>query len=170
MSSVTDTIISFLDQIGIKYLFEQLGDKTFLPGLMLRDGTLVIDREKLLYPGDLLHEAGHLATMPPSVRATMSEPLPDTDLFRGGELMTMAWSYAACLYLKLPPDVVFHPHGYKGQSRDLIYAFQNGNYLGLPMLQWTGMAYDARNAAINNAKPYPEMIRWLRLEPEPDKQ
>ena len=31
----------------------------FLPGLQLENGAIIIDPEKLFYPGDIIHEAGH---------------------------------------------------------------------------------------------------------------
>jgi hypothetical protein len=128
----------------------------------LEDGNLIIDEAKLLYPGDVLHEAGHLATMPPDVRKTMNDNLADDDLNRGGEIMTLAWSYAACLHLKFGPELVFHPYGYKGESKSLIQNFAEGKFLGLPLLQWAGMTYDEKKALEFNTPPYPHMICWVR--------
>jgi|GEM_PF-7097633 len=57
MNDILDRITGFLTEIGICFTFEPLPEKTFLPGLELRNGMLIIDREKLSYPGDVLHEA-----------------------------------------------------------------------------------------------------------------
>ena len=156
---VVDTITGFLDYTGIGYIKRPINGETFLPGLLLEKGKIVIDTEKLLYPGDILHEAGHLAAYAPDVRETMGDPLSADG---GYEMMALAWSYAACLHIGLDPAVVFHPHGYKGESESLLQNFAEGHYIGLPMLQWLGMAYDKKKAEELNTLPYPNMISWTR--------
>lgn len=37
---------------------------TLLAGIAIREGVIIVDAEKLSYPGDLLHEAGHIAVTP----------------------------------------------------------------------------------------------------------
>lgn len=155
------TILTFLDSIGIKYAFAVMEEEGFLPGLELRQGVLIIDMERLKYVGDILHEAGHLACMPPEVRADMTGVLPNTDIMQGGEMMAMAWSFAACKYLKLDTSVVFHEYGYKGGAAALIMSYEAGNGPGIPLLQWLGLCYDERTAAQNGAKPFPHMNQWL---------
>jgi len=157
-----DIILNFLEFAGIPVIMKPIAGTTFLPGLQLENGRLVIDTEKLLYPGDILHEAGHIATTHPDIRKTLNDNLPDNDENRGGEIMAIAWSYAACIYLKLDTRVVFHEHGYKSGGDTIIENFSAGKYLGVPMLQWTGMAYDKQKAKEFNAVPYPHMLRWLR--------
>jgi hypothetical protein len=71
----------------------------------------------------------------------------------GFEIMALACSYAACLPIGLDPDIVFHANGYKGESENILQNFAEGRYIGLPMLQWLGMAYDAKKA--KNLIPYP---------------
>jgi hypothetical protein len=159
---LTETIIDFVESVGIKVLKMPITDDTFLPGLQLKDGALIIDSEKLLYPGDILHEAGHLATMPPDIRKTMNDNLPATPENQGGEMMALAWSYAAAKYLDIDPHVVFHAEGYKGGSENLIENFSEGRYIGVPLLQWAGMAYDDKKAKEYSKPAYPHMINWLR--------
>jgi hypothetical protein len=156
------TIIDFLRSIGIKVITRPINGHTFLPGLQLEDGALIIDIEKLLYPGDILHEAGHLATMPPGLRKTMNDTLPNNDLNQGGEMMALAWSYAACIHLDIDPAFVFHTEGYKGECENIIQNFAEGRFVGLPLLQWAGMCYDGQNAGELNKPSYPKMICWLR--------
>lgn len=55
---MTEAIVAFLRGIGIDVVAGDLGDDTFLPGILTRDGRLVFEAERLTYPGDLLHEAG----------------------------------------------------------------------------------------------------------------
>lgn len=162
-----DKILAFLTQIGLDHKLEPINEKTHLPGLIIRSGSLIIDLEKLQYPGDILHEAGHMACTPPEVREAMT----DTEEVNkchdlGNEIITVAWSYAAALHAGIDPQVVFHEHGYKGQGQYLIQHFAGGGTQGLPMLQWLGMTYDAYNAQRLGEKPFPHMINWLcRINP-----
>jgi hypothetical protein len=159
---LTETIINFVESVGIKVFKMPIDGDTFLPGLQLKDGALIVDAEKLLYPGDILHEAGHLATMPPSIRETMNDNLPPTQENQGGEMMALAWSYAAAKHLNINPHIVFHADGYKGGGENLIQNFLEGRCIGLPLLQWAGMAYDEQKAKEFNQAPFPHMINWLR--------
>jgi len=159
-----DQILSFLQKIGLTYKLEIIEEDTFLPGLKLRNGALVIDTKRLLYPGDVLHEAGHLACMPPDIRKNMNNNLEDCDLHRGGEMMAIAWSYAACIFLKIDPEIVFHPDGYKGGGQNIIKNFNAGNVIGLPLLQWYGMSYDKPTAETSGYQPFPHMMSWTCMK------
>lgn len=161
MNEITAKILCFLQQIGLVYHLEKIHEPTLLPGLQLRNGELIIDVENLLYQGDILHEAGHLACMPVSIRKTMSGNLEDIDLHRGGEMMAIAWSYAACKHLNINPEIVFHEHGYRNGSKNIIDNFNNDYTFGVPLLQWCEMCYDNKTAALLDTKPFPEMLTWL---------
>lgn len=154
---LTAKMLSFISEIGLQYQLEPITDETFLPGLKLRDGTLIIDTEKLLYPGDILHEAGHLACMPAEIRMEMSDSLPNNDLNNGGEMMAIAWSYAACIHLNIDPLIIFHDKGYKGGGQNLVDNFKKGNFFGVPLLQWNGMTYPSGQ---ENNLSFPQMISW----------
>jgi hypothetical protein len=156
---ITATIVTFLRDIGIPVYTEKLTDSTFLPGILLRHGGIVIDVERLRFPGDLLHEAGHLAVSSPDRRAAIDgDAGPDA----AEEMMAIAWSYAASVHLQLDSSVVFHPDGYRGGSEALIENFTQGRYIGVPVLQWLGMTLEPRQAAERGVAPYPHMLRWLR--------
>lgn len=161
MNDLIDKLTSFVTYIGLTVCFETIDADTFLPGILLRNGTLIIDKKKLKYPGDILHEAGHLAVMPPSIRCNMSDNLTDDSIHDGGELMAIAWSYAACIHLDIDPRIVFHDNGYKEGGRNIIENFSQGNYFGVPLLQWSEMTYDEVNAASKQEKAFPHMISWL---------
>jgi hypothetical protein len=156
--ALMEGIIRFLLDIGFQIRNAELTQQTFLPGIAVDQGTLLIDESKLLYPGDLLHEAGHLAVIPAERR---SRAQGDVSKRASEEMMAIAWSYAALVYLGLEPDVVFHDGGYKGWSRALIENFTNGRYIGVPMLQWIGLTADERSAKQRGIRPYPEMIKWV---------
>ncbi len=159
----TQYIVAFLrDVVGLAVLEETLDDKTFLPGLMLRGSALVYDPARLRYPGDLLHEAGHLAVIPANVRNS-DDALLIQQALDHAEVAAIAWSYAAAQYLALPPGVLFHPNGYKGQSEGLQLSFSMGVFPGLPQLEAMGLTVSARNAVALGVTPYPIMQRWMCL-------
>lgn len=157
-------LVNFITEIGLSVTFALEEEPGFLPGVRIKNGGLSIDPDQLLYPGDILHEAGHLATLPEHIRRDLDGQLPDTDMHQGAELMTLAWSYAATLYLKIPASVVFHEHGYKGDAKHLIDNFEQGIFIGLPMLQYQEMAYDEKRAEQLNVQPFPHVVNWLCLK------
>jgi hypothetical protein len=156
--ALLDAITRFLIEIGFQLKKTELDNQTFLPGILVDHGILLIDESKLLYPGDLLHEAGHLAVLPAESR---KRALGDFSKKASDELMAIAWSYAALVYLELDPAVVFHEDGYRGWSEALIENFINGRYIGVPMLQWIGLTVDDKRANLMGLKPYPSMIKWI---------
>ncbi len=153
-------ILHFLNQIGIPVIETELPDDCFLPGLAIEKNTILMDPDRLKFPGDLLHEAGHIA-----VTAEEWRPLIGTDEMdlawptEGDEIAAILWSYAALRHLDLKPEVVFHPEGYKNQSAWLIEQFGNKNYIGLPLLEWMGLCSVSGNEGV---KPFPNMLKWLR--------
>jgi hypothetical protein len=159
-SALIDRMLGFIKSIGLEYHFETIEANTFLPGLEFREGSLIIDRDKLLYPGDILHEAGHLACMPPDIRKTMTGDLENNNINQGGEMMAIAWSYAACVHLDIEPEFVFHEHGYKGGGANIAENFKEGRFFGVPLLEWCGMTYDVPTARRLNKQPFPKMIGW----------
>lgn len=152
-------IAQFLASIGIAVRAGDLPLNTFLPGIIIDRGTLVIDEDRLTYPGDLLHEAGHLALMPAEDRANAG---PDAGKDDGFEMAATAWSFAAAIEMKLPLEIVFHDGGYRGNSRAIIENFTRGRYFGVPILAWLDMTVDPIKPAVLSIPPFPNMRRWLR--------
>ncbi|MFN0314571.1 MAG: hypothetical protein ACKVQA_06015 [Burkholderiales bacterium] len=136
-----------------------LGQNTFLPGIWIEKGGLVVDPEKLMQPGDLLHEAGHIAVTQAADRPSLNGEVDDDG---GQEMAAIAWSWAALVRLNLAPEVVFHPLGYKGASRSIVENFSKGRFFAVPLLQWYGMTVDSPRGLALGIKPYPAMISWLR--------
>ena len=147
---IVERMVSFLEGIGLSVRTGEIAGQCFLPGVTIEGGVLVIDEEHLLYPGDLLHEAGHLAVLPPEAR---SEIYSDAGADAGFEMGAIAWSYAAARHLGIDPAIVFHDAGYKGNSTALLENFAAARYIGVPILEWVGLT---------TAKTYPTMGRWLR--------
>ena len=152
-------IVAFLREIGLDVRVRALAEPTFLPGILIERGGLVVDPARLEHPGDLFHEAGHLAVVPPERRAAMHR---DAGKDLAEEMMAMGWSYAALVHLGLDPAVVFHPGGYRGGSASFLSNFASGRYLAVPMLQWLGLTLDERRAREDGMAPYPHILRWLR--------
>jgi len=155
---VTARIITFLGEIGIPVLVEALDEDTLLPAMTVRDGALVIDPARLTWPGDLLHEAGHIAVTDPALRATLCDVPSDP----AEEMAAIAWSYAAAVEIGLDPHIVFHDEGYRGGGGYLADVFADGATPGVPMLQWFGMTASKRGTEEQCAEPFPHMLRWLR--------
>jgi hypothetical protein len=142
-------IADFLTGIGLEIRAGDISGPVILPGIQIQRGVLVVDEARLSYPGDLLHEAAHLAVVPAQRRNLLDA---DTGDDGGEELGAIAWSYAAALHLRLDPAVVFHTHGYRGGSDSILENFREGRYIGVPFLQWIGLADVS----------YPRMTHWLR--------
>ena len=157
--ALLDRILPFLRKIGFEVREADLSQrKTFVPGIAIEGEAILIDKPTLLYPGDLLHEAGHLAVMTGERRRRVQG---DAGKKAAEEMMAIAWSYAAAVHLGLEASVVFHEGGYKGGSGSLIENFTTGHYIGVPMLQWVGLTADEKRAKEMGVEPYPAMIKWV---------
>lgn len=155
--SVTQRILNFFEEIGLPYRVTVLSGKTFLPGMKINNGGLLIDFDKLKHPGDLLHEAGHIAVTPKPVRDGLTGDMKDVGHHGGDEMAAIAWSWAALRYLELDPAVVFHEEGYRGGSQSMIDAFSNGGGCGYPLLYAWSMC-----EKVGEPEGFPKMLRWLR--------
>lgn len=143
-------IAAFLIDIGLDVRPGEAAGGTFVPGIRIAGGGLVVDESEMAYPGDLLHEAGHLAVAAPEARSRLDGSAGDDP---GDEMAAIAWSYAACIHLGLDSAVVFHEGGYRGGSAALRENFAAGRYVGVPMLEWYGLAGKGE---------FPRMRRWVR--------
>jgi hypothetical protein len=155
-------VLQFLEEIGLDVIEKQI-EPSFLPGLELGPNCIYIDYDKLLYPGDLLHEAGHLAVTTSEERKLVGtcQISPDWPT-QGDEIAAILWSYAAVHHLQLPLEFVFHPNGYKNASDWFISNFNKGNYMGLPLLEWMGLCLGNERAEKEQKSPFPVMQKWLR--------
>jgi hypothetical protein len=160
---LTDRIVTFLRGIGIAVRAGEVAGPTILPGIVVEHGALLFDTEKLRFPCDLLHEAGHLAVVTPERRAALHR---DVGSDPAEEMMAIAWSYAAAVHLGIDPALLFH-HEYKGGGPAILAAFTDDGGFGVPMLQWVGLTCDAARARAEGGEAYPHMRRWLRESEDP---
>ncbi|MGJ8725471.1 MAG: hypothetical protein ACSHYB_13010 [Roseibacillus sp.] len=143
---------SFFEKIGIKVLeitFSE-GQSSCVPGVSCAGGVVSFDREQLEFPGDLYYVAGRIAVSLPEDRQHLDDR---ATLEPALEMAAMAWAFAAAKEAGIEPELVFHPSGYHGQSRDLIQAYHSGVGPGIPLLSYFGMSEN-----------YPSLLPWLRTE------
>lgn len=150
-------LTSFVQSVGIEVQACSINWKTQFPGLDIKGGAVLVDQSQLIHPGNILHEAGHIAVHDPA-RRMETKFLPS----KGEELSALAWSYAAVVHLGLDAELVFYPGSYQGWDTTLIENFAEGRYVGVPLLQRYGMAAEPRQASELQVEPYPHMLRWVR--------
>jgi hypothetical protein len=156
-------IADFVTNIGIPVEAGAVPEDAFLPGLAVKEGRLHVDEPRLAHPGDLLHEAGHIAVAPGWARERLGGEVavPGVDM-NELEFAAIPWSYAAARAIGIDPAVVFHEGGYQGRSEALLANFTIGVPIGVHLLEDAGMAFGARRAQELGVEPYPHMLRWLR--------
>ena len=165
-ADLVSKITAFINETGIECRPGLLAHATFLPAIDIQQGCIIYDPEQLKHPGDLLHEAGHLAVLRPQHRREAHSPdnvSGDLDA-AAAEMAAIAWSWAASRHLDIAPEILFHQDGYKGASDSLIANFGSGRYLGVPILQWIGKTREPRPGATADDQTYPKLIHWLRQE------
>lgn len=169
MTDSVPRMVEFCNGTGIPVRFEPvLATPDCLPGVLIVGAELRVDRFRLKYPGDILHESACVALFHPSVRSGLKGHINylDSQTKAAHAMAVGAWTYAACVHLNIASEVVFHEGGYQGQSQWLIESYRGGQCFGLPLLQWLGMAADCQTAPQLGVKPYPHMLHWLRQHDE----
>lgn len=161
--TLIESIVSFLNEIGIVTRSGFVPSDSFLPGLRIVNGTLVYDPASLTWPGDLLHEAAHIAIAPEALRPNLNDgvELPPSVPYTS-EAEATAWAFAALRHLQLDTSVLFHAGGYRGASPALIRTFELGVYPGAFGLAQAGMTHVGPEAIRQGLPVYPSMSRWLR--------
>jgi hypothetical protein len=161
-----ERFLEFVRAIGIIVDDAVFPEETVLPGIDIRNGQIFLDRRRLKFVGDLLHEAGHIAVVPSGERANLhSSTIGSRPDQAAEEMMAIAWSYAAALHIGIDPSVVFHESGYHGGGNYLLENFRAGRTIGVPMLAYTGMCEREPHGGRSqdgSKSGYPRMIRWLR--------
>lgn len=157
---------------------------SFVPGIRIEAGGLVVDVENV-FPGDVLHEAGHLATIPEAFRPEANGTLgavsrnmtryldahpeglacwPEDPLCRAilqcGDTEATAWQYAAAQHIGLPDAWLFPPGSFDGNAEETLLRLKWGRDMGINGLQAAG--WTKVHAHGNPALPlYPQLAFWL---------
>ena len=158
-ADVAARCLAFLAQVGIAV--GPLSDPRqaqLLGGLAILGGRLLIDPATPVWPGDLLHEGGHIAVCDPALRPTLGPIAADG----GDEMAAIAWSFAAAWACGVTLDQLFHDDGYSGDAATLRENFGAGRYFGVPLLACWGMTRDPQGRAAGDGPVFPAMRRWLR--------
>lgn len=157
MADTLASIYAFLERIGIPYTETELPGDTFLPGIKIDGGEIFVDPSKLTYPGDILHEAGHIALTAPQSRSALNQNvLGSQDPKESEEIGVILWSFLAAKEIGLAPEIVIHAGGYRGSSDWYIENFEGGTYIGLPLLTWMGVTENPQKGE------RPKILSWLR--------
>ncbi len=180
-------IREFVRGLGIGCAIGAVPDDSFLPGVAIAAGELVYDEATLGSPGDLLHEAGHIALVPARFRPLLDDDVdaaiaclaagaaPDgiapaseveREMLAKTEIMAIAWSYAAARGTDTLLDCVFWPGTYRmpaGQSPEaLVQQLELGFFPGIQWLARFGFcAAPPPFGDPAEPAPFPQMKRWL---------
>jgi hypothetical protein len=129
--------------------------QSFLLGLGIRSGVTAVIPARGIYPGDMLHEAGHLAVTTLEERATKILTPTPTD-----EMAAIAWSYTAAINIGLATTNLFHD-AYRRARKSLAENFSHDHCFGT-IPAFYGMTIEPRCASFEGPPPYPHMLRWQR--------
>jgi hypothetical protein len=177
----------FVNQIGLD-VKEETGATGFVPGVKIVDGALRYDLTSAL-PGDLLHEAGHLAVLPSALRACcnvdvdlLSEKIYNAlqaaqacgnegakrALLQCGEQEATAWAWAVGVHLGLPVKSIIHDDAYEevnglAGAASVRLALSVNCYVGINGLEAAGWCAVRDNALsrMRGLPVFPRLNRWL---------
>lgn len=169
--------IAFLRQIGIPVqVVPSVSPAAFLDSVEIVEGGLRITPSCRV--SNLLHEAGHLACVPPAYRHLMSGNLykgtramldsltalavePDSPLMRAvlqcSDPEATAWAWAAGVHLGLPEDQIILDEEYDGEGQNIRFCLQASAYVGINGLMHAGMCQKPRRPG-----GYPTLRTWLQ--------
>lgn len=143
------------------------------------DGDLVVYDQNVAHPGDLLHEAGHLAILPSCIRVhvkpgdleTFTQPqitrymrehpnamaYPEDPValacMNAGDLEAIAWSYAAAIDIGVNPGLVCANWFPDDESRKTtLQLLKAGGYFGINGLRMAGF--------MNWTRDFPKLKFW----------
>lgn len=169
--------IAFLRQIGIPVqVVPFVSPAAFLDSVEIVEGALRITPSCRV--SNLLHEAGHIACVPPAYRHLMSGNLymgtkamldslttlevePDSPLMRAviqcSDPEATAWAWAAGVHLGLPQELIILDEEYDGDGQTIRLWLQASAYLGINGLMHAGMCQNPRRPG-----GYPALRTWLQ--------
>jgi hypothetical protein len=188
LRATTTRCAEFLRTIKLP-IIEQPGARGFLPGIEIVAGALLVDFD-VCYPGDLLHEAGHLAVLPSRFRRAVNLDLEPTfskisrhlsndqidpngefarQCMQCGEAEATAWAWAAGKFLGLSGEIIIRDGTYEDVPGDdsakaIRVGLSLNRYIGVNGLQAAGWC-SVRGGifvARNKLPVFPILNRWLQ--------
>jgi hypothetical protein len=180
-SGALQSAIAFLRAIGLT-VTEREGATGFIPHIRITAGTLEVDPSCPV--SNLLHEAGHIATVPARYRSLLDGNIssgqqlmlfqamkevrdPDGPLYRAvvqaSDPEATAWAWAAGKALGLADELIILDEEYDGEGAFVRLQLQAGAYLGINGLSHAGFcAVNERVGAVRQLPVYPALQWWLQ--------
>lgn len=174
--------IEFLESIGLSVVISP-GADGFTKGIDIKNGELHVD-PAITAPSDILHEAGHVATVPGQYRHLLQRNVeggvrkmleliaeggvePDSPLFRAAlqcsDPEASAWAWAAGKHLGLNDETIIRDQDFGGDGEIVRLQLRNRAYIGINGLSHAGFCATGEIQAQYNGRPvYPELKMWLQ--------
>lgn len=171
----TGLVARELSAIGIETI-EDPDATGFLSDIVIRAGTIRYRPDAP--PSNLLHEAGHLACLPPSFRSMARDSLslvyrrmnhafstrmdetgnPDDPLIRAiiqcSDPEATAWAWAFGIRCGVPEGLIVLDREYDGEGGAIRAQLKARCYIGINGLRAAGM--------IDNVRSYPVLDKWMQ--------
>lgn len=175
-------VTAFLTAIGLPWRWEP-GAHGFIPDVDIKDGVLLLDPKARA--SAVLHEAGHLATLPGKFRHLAQSDVagaqkamlksvdfndPDGPLQRAAlqcsDPEATAWAWAAGVHLGLAAEAIIQDDEYENNGAFVRMQLQTRGYMGINGLAHAGFCVTKPGAlAVARGLPaYPQLARWLQLD------
>lgn len=172
---------AFLNEIGI---VTRLVDKIdgFLPCVRIVKGELEFTAQCEV--SDILHEAGHIATVPLQFRAYLDGDVspaqrkmlkevsdagtdPDEPLYRAviqcSDPEATAWGWAAANHIGIPLEMRILDHHFDNGGADQRMGLELGHHFGIHGLSHAGFCVTSRSMAKHTGRPlYPNLAFWTQ--------
>lgn len=172
-------VVEALNEIGLTAYMEP-GAKGFIDGVRIQDGVLYVDPHARV--SGLLHEAGHLATMPRRFRHYVSGDLskaqrrmfeelrdepPETPLYRAAiqcsDCEATAWAFAFGTHLGLSPETIIRDDEYDGEGEATRLSVVMRGYLGINGMAAAGFCTSSVMMSKQTGRPlYPKLAFWTQ--------
>lgn len=170
-------VIDFLNKIGIKCHIVDSVDGGFLKTILIKNGELYLTRKCKI--SDILHEAGHLAVLPPKYRMQASGNIIDVLKKMYSEVDTLlpenekymycedceatAWAFACGVYLKIPYNKIIEKRQYQNDGANILFGLKHNSYFGINKLARAGWCSARKMNETENRPLYPKLNKWLQI-------
>lgn len=179
MNQYLPVIVEFLNRVGLKTTVVERS-AGFIDHCRITEGTIEVD--PTCPPSGLLHEAGHLATVPAQyrhlfsgnvnhVQAAMLESVkglglhPDHPLWRAAiqfsEAEATAWAFAAGNHLSIPNELIVCDEDFQGDGAIERLRLELSRHYGIKGLYHAGFC-KLRASSPRDLPVYPKLAFWLQ--------